>query len=439
MDCLAASQANFFFFRCQQEMFDNSVDGPRAFIVAVCACLVQFTVFGVLNSFSVFSDSMSNDKLLGNPSQTQSSFGNSVGVGLAPVFGLFAGSLADRFGPRRLLIVSVLFLFGGLWLSACFASNVATLVALFSLPAGIASGLMLSPGAAATASYFKERRTLGTGICFCGGGIGSCVMPALAGSWSNSYGWRTSFKLLSSFSVVGLVAAAFVTFRHANDSELLADEECATTSPVSSRPATLSEIVHHVLKTPIFIAHFVSFTLFSWAFYGILYAVVPYTSSMGKMDTVYADEERITVAHASTLMTFFGVSQIVGSLTMGNIADRFGNKNTHAFCNILGAFSCLAMAFSRTYAQFAGILVVVGFATAGVFPTVPAMIASTYGGPNVGTVIGAVFFAATIGGFAAPPVISAMASSCEGNYSYGWMVISLAQTAAGLICYVAVD
>jgi MFS family permease len=421
---------------------DNTVDGPRAFFVAVCACLVQFTVFGVLNSFSVFSDSMSRDDSLGNPSQTQSSFGNSVGVGLSPVFGLFAGSLADRFGPRILEIVSVVSIFAGLWLSSSFASNVATLVAFFSIPAGVASGLMLSPGAAATSSYFKKRRTLGTGICFCGGGIGSCVMPALAGSWATSYGWRVSFKYLSCFSAIGLVAACFVNFYKPDDVELLTeDEEVATevSSPVSSRRATPRELFHHVIRTPRFVAHFVSFALFTWAFYGILYAVVPYTSSMGKSGTVYANADKIATERASTLMTFFGVSQIAGSLSMGFIADRFGNKNTHAFCNILGAFSCLGFAFSRTYEQFAGILVIIGFATAGVFPTVPAMIASTYGGPNVGTLIGIVFFAATFGGFAAPPILSAVASMYDGNYSYGWIMLSLAQTASGLICYVAVE
>lgn len=422
---------------------ENKVDGPRAFFVAACACMVQFTIFGVMNSFSVFSDSMSHDDSLGNPSQTQSSFGNSVGVGLAPVFGLVAGTLADRFGPRILQIISVISIFGALWLSASFASNVLTLVLLFSVPAGVASGLMLSPGAAATSSYFKKRRTLGTGICFCGGGIGSCIMPSLAGTWATSVGWRTSFKYLSCFSALGIVAASFVRFYQPDEVELLAESEetieSETSSPVSSRRASPSELFHHVIRTPRFVAHFTSFALFTWAFYGILYAVVPYTSSMGKSGTVYAEVDTITTERASTLMTFFGVSQIVGSLSMGFIADRFGNKNTHAFCNLLGAFSCLAFAFSRTYAQFAGILVVVGFATAGVFPTVPAMIASTYSGPNVGTLIGIVFFAATFGGFAAPPMISAVASAHNGNYSYGWIMVSLAQTASAFICYVAVE
>lgn len=417
-------------------------DGLQAFGVAVAACVVQFTVFGMLNSFSVFTDSMKNDANLGHPTQTALSFGNSVGVGLSPVFGAFAGALSDRIGPRLMSLVSVAAIFVALWTSSLFADSPITLVFTFSLPAAVASGFMLSPGAAAATSWFHKHRTLGTGIAFCGGGLGSCILPALAGTWVNEFGWRGSFRLMSTFCVAGVVAACFVRYRPQSTS--VADSECTAMpiineSTVNTRHLSVRELLFEVIFTRKFAPHFVSFTFFTWTFYALLYIVVPYASSMGKMGTVYEQNAVISTQTASTIMTSFGALQILGSLTMGFVAGRIGNKSTHLVCSILGTFSLVYLVFCRTYAEFSVALCAVGFATAGIFAVVPAMIANAYSGPNVGMIIGVTFLAAAIGGLSAPPAESAMQAMFEGNYGVGVAIMAVFQAVSGIVCFLWID
>lgn len=420
------------------------VDHPYGFIVATAACLVQASVFGILNSFSVFIHDMSNDASLNNPSQTQLSFGNSVGIGLAPAFGFLAGVLTDRFGPEKVVAFAMLSIFAGLWLAACFADSVIAVALLFSVPAAISTGFMLSPGASATSSWFHRHRALATGITFAGGGLGSCVVPSLAGYWSSKEGWRASFKWMSLFCAVGLFASLFVSFRKQQSREEsgeTADEYCQRIDDTESLPQVnqkrlgASELFAKVILTRKFAAHFFSFLFFTWAFYSVLYVAVPYASSMGKAGTVYESQGAISNERASTLMTSFGVFQILGSLVMGLVAVKIGNKTTHLLCSLAGAVGALYLAFCRTYAEFSVGLSLVGFATAGIFAVVPPMVAHDYYGPNLSTVIAATFVAGIAGGFSAAPLQSAMQAANYGNYTAGIIIMSACQVVAGVVCF----
>ncbi|CBZ23405.1 monocarboxylate transporter-like protein [Leishmania mexicana MHOM/GT/2001/U1103] len=527
------------------------------YLVAVSGALMQMMSYGIDNSFSIFSESMQNDPSLGYPSATTVSFGNSVSLGLSPVFGVLAGFLVDRVPPRVMMFTSTVMLFAALWLSSSFAKSSAEVTASYSLLASISSALMLSPGAAATGSWFRRRLGLGQGINFCGGGVGSAVVPAVLGSLVDVYGWRHTFRLMSAFCAIGLVATLFSCRRHPIEDDVDVDEHpCSGSSPVreprrddcishgslghkerkgmmlmvtpeaaenaatsptrrmidsmrteaektanhdsgdnlktgsnpdAAAPArvtlaspvgsdmsvlldchqqpprqlaqygrkvhgtqacTVADLIQdmhvrrltwretmRVVFSVRFLTHFFMFAIYGWSFYGLIYVAVPYVSSMGSAGTVYADVTPISTSKASTVFTFWGVFQIVGSILVGGAASFTDDALAYTMCATVGGLATSLLVFCRSYAAFAVCLSVVGFCTAGIFAMMPALIAKDFHGPNLGFFMGGVFVAGCLGGFSAPPIQAQLQTRYNGNYSYGCVFISCCTTFPGVLCY----
>lgn len=510
------------------------------YIVAISGALMQMMSYGIDNSFSIFSSSMQKDPTLGYPTATQVSFGNSVSLGLSPIFGVLAGFLVDRVPPRIMMFLSTVMLFAGLWLSSSFAKSSAQVTAAYSLLASISSAFMLSPGAAATSSWFRRRLGLGQGINFCGGGIGSAVVPAVLGSLVDVYGWRKTFRLMSAFCSIGLLGTFLSCRRHPIEDDVEVDphgqssrsaeeeeeegplsssygdqpdreEPVASSvypdtqhphqeemheltsgeahsdvaagaaakgkaavnttgtlvSPASSDDAnalprqadntdgharkgkcTVDELIEdmhtrrltwpeifRVVFSIRFLSHFFMFAVYGWAFYGLIYVAVPYVSSMGAEGTVYADVPAISTSKASTVFTFWGSFQIVGSVLVGGLASLTTDAFAYTICASVGGVATALLIFCRSYAAFAVCWSVVGFCTAGVFAIMPALIARDFHGPNLGFFMGCVFVAGCLGGFSAPPIQAQLQTRYNGNYSYGCVFISCSMTFPGVLCY----
>ncbi|KAK7196398.1 monocarboxylate transporter-like protein [Novymonas esmeraldas] len=544
--------------RVDRALTHHPADHWLGYLVAISGALMQMMSYGIDNSFSIFSNSMQNDATLGHPSATTVSFGNSVSLGLSPVFGVLAGFLVDRVPPRIMMFTSTVMLFAALWLSSTFATSSAQVTASFSLLASVSSAFMLSPGAAATGSWFRRRLGLAQGINFCGGGVGSAVVPAVLGSLVDVYGWRHTFRLMSAFCSIGVVGTILSCrrhpieddvevggehgsgtsdsprdphregepTRHERDAREAMDDALIVTpteggekasalqpsaSPTTKTPTTsmakveaaspttqmpyamqmeavgvsgrdsdsnhtqretaadlppqstaaaaamrrgddgvctvadLIQDMHtrrltwrevlRVLASARFLPHFFMFAIYGWAFYGLIYVAVPYVSSMGRAGTVYADVTAISTAKASTVFTFWGVFQIVGSILVGGVASFTNDALAYSACAAVGGVATALLVFCRGYAAFAVCLSVVGFCTAGIFAMMPALIAKDFHGPNLGFFMGCVFVAGCLGGFSAPPIQAQLQTRYNGNYSYGCVFISCCMSFPGVLCY----
>ena len=417
----------------------------RCYLIALAACIVQTCVFGVMNSFTVFLHKMTEDDSLGNPSQTDISFGNGVALGLSPVVGFVAGRLVDKFDSRILLCLSAASLSTGLLLCSYFAHSAVEVSVYFSIPIALASGLMLSPGSAAAMSWFDEHSSLASGIVFAGGGVGSCFVPFVASSLNDAYSWREAFRFLSLFGVLCFGAAATIKMNRRDhekplvqvdasveDATALLSQPESVWSLLQRRPLTQREAFTVYFHRD-FQVLFWAFAFFTWSFYGILYLVVPYASSMGKEGTVYSSDEPISTTRASTLFTPFGIVQVAGSILTGYFAVKINDKLCFVFCAGFGAVLMALLALCRTYTSFAIVLGLLGFPSAGAFAVVPPLIAKSFPGPNVGLFIGSVFSAAAFGGFSAAPIISSIQSSSNHDYTTAVALVGISWAISGLL------
>jgi MFS transporter, ACS family, glucarate transporter len=152
-------------------------------------------------------------------------------VGYA-VFQTLGGSLADRWGPRRVLTVGVLWWGIFTALTAAISSKAAGALIFF-----IAIRFLLGAGEAIiypASNQFVARwiptgeRGVANGVIFSGVGVGAGVTPPIVTFILIHYGWRLSFWICA---VVGLLAGAvwYATSRDAPEAhQRVSDAELAT-------------------------------------------------------------------------------------------------------------------------------------------------------------------------------------------------------------------
>jgi MFS transporter, AAHS family, 4-hydroxybenzoate transporter len=107
---------------------------------------------------------------------------------------LISGPLADKFGRKRILTISVFF-FGTWTLVSAFAPNIGALTVL-RLLAGVGLGAATPNATTLTAEYCpSRRRSLLVTIMFCGFTLGSAGGGVIGGLLVPKLGWQSAFLL----------------------------------------------------------------------------------------------------------------------------------------------------------------------------------------------------------------------------------------------------
>src|ERR687891_1779638 len=119
--------------------------------------------------------------------------------------GPFAGRLADRWGPRRVIVLALLLLGAGSIASAYVQSLWHIYVTAGVLMAVGAGGAALSTGSTVVARWFEQRRGLAMGLAAGGMSAGQLIVIPLATALTLWFGWRSSFLWLG----VGLLVLIF--------------------------------------------------------------------------------------------------------------------------------------------------------------------------------------------------------------------------------------
>eukprot|EP00758_Cryptobia_borreli_P013107 Tbor_TRINITY_DN5806_c0_g1::TRINITY_DN5806_c0_g1_i11::g.7367::m.7367/K11810/SLC16A12; MFS transporter, MCP family, solute carrier family 16 (monocarboxylic acid transporters), member 12 len=441
-------------------------DGWKAFVVACCGCLLQTMNFGISGCFGSFSNALHEDEGLGYPSKTQISIAASVSNGLGPILGLFSGILVAKFGSRFTCLLASIGLALSMILPALLANSVVTLIFTYSVFIAF-GGFMAAAGATANSTWFVKRKSLGMGINFSGGGWGSLTIPYIAGVLQSKYDWRTCFLILSSLTSVSLICSMFVCLRPGEEKEDENEEgneieEIQTNNnimPVSSgeneieeipvtdwrsarheRKFTNSELFYHVLLTKDFIVLFLLFALLSIGLYAVVFCAVPYTLSMGRAGTVYADAPVLSIDRAVSIFISLGAAQIISGPVLGYLAAvHFGDKIICGMCCAFFSVFLLVWIACRELWQHHVMMALMGMCLSGFFATYPSMIGHKFYGPNLPIVMGIQFVAGAVGGFSGGPLATALAVANNGDYTVSLIVISVVIFLATIIVTFGID
>jgi MFS family permease len=399
-------------------------------IVFVCAIGLFLGAPLMIFSFSVFFKPLVVDF---HASRAAVSFAFSLFNAVGALWLPGTGMLIDRFGAKRVILVSTLlygvFLCSALWVG----SGLWQLYLLFSVlgiamasgPAPVSYGVVIS-------HWFNRHRGLALGGAMMGIGVGAVVVPIFAQRLMAHFGWRMMFAIFG--GAILLVPLPVISALLQNDPEqrgLRPDGDEKT--PVSHLPRPDKEGLswHEVWHSSRFWLMICIFSLAGASIHGVLL----------HMSAIFTDRA-ISAERAAIATSFVGAAVMVGRLGSGFLLDHFFAPRVAIFfyggatlgMAILGAGISGNIAFAAAF--------LVGLGMGAEVETMGYMISRYFGLHAFGTAFGHSFgafmiagaagatlmgagydhfhsYAIPLAGFCGAMVLALVLLTCLGPYEYG--------------------
>ena len=365
-------------------------------VIVGIAAITMTLVYGVRHSFSVFYPSILDQFgwSRGSTSVMLSIHVLAYGV-LAPV----AGSLGDRWRPRRVMPMGIIIL--GLAAASCsFANKLWHFYLIFGIgtPMGLAfcGWPLLAP---ALSNWFSKRRGLALGIGQVGGGL-SFAYGVFAEFAIIRFGWRMAYVIMG-LSLIAVLLPLFLLLFYYKPSEKGLkpygdDEPPEKTSSGQSvkRSDWAGWTVAEAMRTHQFWLLVVS----QFFFWGVgCYLILAH-------QVKFAEDVGFSGIFAASIFALYGIFMAAGQISSA-VSDRIGREWTVAFSGILTVISLFAL-ISVTDASKPWVLYVyaVGFGLGtGLYsPTIFAGAADIFHGPHFGAINGFILTGMGIGGVIGP-------------------------------------
>ena len=349
----------------------DELDSLKGWLAVGCAFVSMFICFGVVYSFGAFFDPMSSEFDTSN-SATSAIFSITSFIFLSG--GIVSGMAADRFGPRPVLLFGGLTLGAGLYLTSLVNSLwVGYITYGLCVGVGVACGYV--PMLAVVGGWFEKRRAAALGVAVTGVGLGTLVAAPLAASLIAHYGWRQTYVIFGIVSVVGLILCG-----------------CLTQRPPSSTGQQSGLCLRDLVKIPGF-----GYLYFS-GFFMTLSLFVPFVFLVS-----YAKARGIDEVAAASLVGIIGGASIAGRLGFGALGDKISRIHLYQASFMIVSLSSLLWLFSSdSFTQLIIYAALLGVGYGGFIVLSPAIAAELFGLIGLGTILGATYTAAGIGGLLGP-------------------------------------
>jgi MFS family permease len=311
----------------------------------------------------------------------------SITISLSFALGPFTGALADRLGPRPVLLLGAAALTGGLLITSQ-AGSIAVAYVSYGVGVGLAIACGYVPMVANVGGWFVQRRALALGTSVAGIGLGTLLGSPLSAALIDATSWRTTFVI---YAIVGgtLLCGCAVVARPG---------PAAQPSPGLRSFRELMAISD--FATIYIAALCVTFGLF-----------VPFVFL-----TSYAEDRGAAPVAAATLVGVIGGASVIGRLGLGGMADRIGPTRLyrHSFALMAASHGVWLVSGDRFWVLVV-YAVVLGIGYGGFIAISPAVVATRFGLEGMGGVLGTLYTSAAIGSLGGPPLAGVLID----NAGYG--------------------
>jgi nitrate/nitrite transporter NarK len=304
------------------------------------------------------------------------------------------GLMADRFGSRRVMSVSVLGVSAATVLFGFGADFTGLAVSRFF--AGLLGAGVFVPAVRLIAGWYeaKERGTA-LGILNVGGSIGLIIVTWASPLIALAYGWRISIMLLGA---AGVASSALVWFT-------LKDGSTGTGVKRDSIVYAMRQRGFWVLAVAQFLRLGSYYTFLAW------------------LPLMLKEDYGLGVVLVGTAMSAFNVAGMISNPAGGVLADRVGEKsvlfgsflllalNVYAFTVLPGGVSVLVCAFTLGW--------LINFVRSPAFTIIPRL----FGAETAGSLSGVHNTFASLGALAIPLLLGIVKDSTS-SYDIGWLALS---------------
>ena len=342
--------------------------------VLTCGALILALSLGIRHGFGLWLQPMSVDHGWG---REVFAFAIAVQNLIWGITQPFTGSIADRFGAGRAILVGAVLYVAGLMLMA-----VSNTPGLLTLSAGFLIGFGLSGTTfsivfgAVSRALPPEKRSLGMGIAGAVGSAGQFIMLPGSMALISGFGWSIALVVL------GVIAAAMIPLALG-----LRERQVTVHQPTDiSVRAALTEAYRHN-----------GFRLLSFGYFVCGFQVV----FIGVHLPAFLVDRGLAPEAGMTVLALVGLFNIAGSLMAGYLGGRYPKPMLLAAIytarGIAIALFVFVMPISATSAYVFGITM--GFLWLGTVPLTNGVVATVFGVRNMAMIGGVAFFFHQVGSF----------------------------------------
>jgi MFS family permease len=358
--------------------------------------IVGFALYGLPRFYPFFVQEL-------GWSRQQVTSGNAYSkIAVALVFGVIAGRLVDRFGPRRLMLAGIV-MAGGALVGLSYVTSLASFYVFYCFNAlGYVFGGPL-PNQVLLSRWFDRSRGKAMGIAYLGIGVGGALVPILAFTLTQDYGWREALRILGvSMVAIALPAAYFV-------------REPALNEPETSRQRGVGRVegsIRHVLGSP----------SFYFLMVGSLASIGAVGGTVQNLALYLSLDRQLQQADVDATLSLVLLGSLIGRVLMGWLADRWPKKHVMLLVYVIVAASIPPLFYAPSATTLSAAALLFGVGLGGDYMIIPLMAADLYGLAIMGRVMGIVLTADSIAEALVPMVVASI-RDYTGSYAGGFLLL----------------
>jgi MFS family permease len=304
------------------------------------------------------------------------------------------GWLTDRYGPRRVILIST-GIFGSLLLAnRLFSGSIAHFYCFYVLLGFSVGGVGPIPYGFLVSHWFDRLRGLALGLTMLGIGLGAVIMPSLAQALIARFGWKAAYSILgaSALLISGPVAGCLVK-ESPEELDLLADGRTA-------KPNTITDVAHGLTareawRSQDFRLMALAFTLVSASVQGCVVHMAPMLS-----------DHNVGGQRAALGSSLIGAAVMIGRIATGYLLDRTFAARLASILFAVAALGIALLLLGSGPAVFAGALFV-GLGLGAEVDLIPYLASRYFGLRDFGKVYSTLFAAFALAGALGPLIMGA--------------------------------
>jgi MFS family permease len=388
--------------------------------IVLAAFLNLFLGVGVIfYGFPVFYASLVESLGFTRAQATQGFLLGFLLVGLP--FGFFAGSLIDRIGARRVILVGVACVGASLLLMGFMTrlwqyEGLCVLEVLGYVLAGPIANQVL------VARWFRKLRGRAMGYAYLGLGLGGVISPLLVTHLIRAFGWRLAIQMVGILTMIVLFPVGLWITRSSPAEMGLAPDASIDGEDGKQEPASAFTGVGSAVRT----ANFWLILFGSTLVIGTIGAVIQHF-------ILFLKDLGYSTVSASRFSTVLLASSLCGRVVVGDLADRLSKKNIMAFFYLSIGISTLLLGVSHQVATIWVFAIVFGFSMGADYMLVPLVTAECFGTRSLGKLLALIIMGYSLGQWGAPWMVGSI-FDVQHSYALGWKIMGV----AGLIGAAAV-
>jgi len=350
-----------------------------------------------------------------------------VGALLSP----YAGSLGDRYGAKRVMLVGAGFFVGGLVMLSTI-TELWQLFLYYSIILGVAQAMFRVNIPTTVAAWFKQKLGIAVGIQQSAGGMGASVLAPGLTVLLTQTSWQTAFLLIGIGG--GIVVFALLAFFHGEPwdvGKLPYGEDPKRKAVVNPVSGAMTKIRNQV---------FMKRAKETRAFWFL--PLVHHLGCVGHSIFIvhginYAHDQGMSLNAASIIITIYSLSSVGSRLMVPILADRLGAKGVMAFFYFIQGAAMLMLFWTTEPWQFYIFAVVFGIGFGGEMSAFLVVNRQYFGMGPVRTVFGIQSMGAGLG-MALGGLVGAVIYDAFDSYNWAW-IISFAASMGGMIAILLME